>query len=30
MTPAALREIQKIRRILGLPPWPWPIKRGEK
>lgn len=30
MTPAALHEIQKIRRILGLPPWPWPIKRGVK
>ena len=29
-TPAALREIRKIRKLLGLPRWPLPIYRGVK
>lgn len=27
-TPAALREMQAIRRLLGLPAWPWPIAKA--
>ncbi len=25
-TPAALREIRKIRKLLGLPRWPLPLR----
>lgn len=29
-TPAALREMQAIRRLLGLPAWPWPIEKARR
>lgn len=25
---SVIREMQKCRRALGLPQWPWPIKKG--